>query len=301
MRPSLFIGSSVEGLAVAYALQSNLEHDVEATVWDQGVFGLTKSSLASLLEAIETFDFAALVLSADDTATIRATEYSVARDNVIFELGLFIGALGTNRTFFLVPRGMPDLHLPSDLAGIAPGTYDSNRIDKNLRAALGPLSQAIRLSIQAAGVRSADNKCTPPVADLGAAGPSEGSDLHKRVGLTLRGFIDEAEGVRAQVVATQISHEDAEIPLVRWKIKVSRYLDRAVGVEEAKSFYAICTSHRATSGDEHFKSAYQNHIRFLEVLAAVIEDDPEYPMVNPPKPSGKLSFAGLRFTYASRK
>ena len=103
------------------------------------------------------------------------------------------------------------------------------------------------------------------------------------------------------MVAKQISHEDAEIPLVCWKIKVSRFLDRAVGVGDAKSFYTLCTSQRAASGDQHFKSAYQNHIRFLEVLAAVIEDDPEYPLVNPPKPSGKLSFVGLRFTYASHK
>jgi hypothetical protein len=113
-------------------------------------------------------------------------------------------------------------------------------------------------------------------------------------------LIDEAEGVRAQVAAKQISHKDAEIPLVRWKIKVCRFLDRTLGVEDAKSFYALYTSHNATTGDQHFESAYQNHIGFLEVLAAEIEDDPDYPLVNPPKPSGKLSFAGLRFTYASR-
>jgi hypothetical protein len=300
MRPSLFIGSSVEGLDVAYTLQSNLERDVEATVWDQGVFGLTKSSLASLLEAVETFDFAALVLSADDTATIRATEYSVARDNVVFELGLFIGALGANRTFFLVPRAMPDLHLPSDLAGITPCTYDSNRKDKNLRAALGPQSHEMRLSIQAAGFRSTEGKASPHVPELGAVVQSTSGELRTRAASTLRELIDEAEGVRAQVAAKQISHKDAEIPLVRWKIKVCRFLDRTLGVEDAKSFYALYTSHNATTGDQHFESAYQNHIGFLEVLAAEIEDDPDYPLVNPPKPSGKLSFAGLRFTYASR-
>lgn len=32
-RPPLFIGSSVEGLEVAYALQENLEFDCEPTVW----------------------------------------------------------------------------------------------------------------------------------------------------------------------------------------------------------------------------------------------------------------------------
>ena len=40
-RPLMFIGSSTEGLSVARALQAELEHDVDAKVWDQGVFGLS--------------------------------------------------------------------------------------------------------------------------------------------------------------------------------------------------------------------------------------------------------------------
>ena len=48
--PRLFIASSVEGLDVAYTLQQSLEHDVEGTVWNQGVFELSKTSIESLVE-----------------------------------------------------------------------------------------------------------------------------------------------------------------------------------------------------------------------------------------------------------
>jgi len=71
MRHKLFIGSSVEGLPVAYAVQSNLEHGFEATVWTQGVFELSKVTLESLIEALDTFHFAVFVFTADDILILR--------------------------------------------------------------------------------------------------------------------------------------------------------------------------------------------------------------------------------------
>lgn len=151
-KPKLFIGSSVEGLDVAYALQSELEHDAEPTVWSQGIFNLSQTTLSDLLAALDTFDAAIFVLSPDDVIKIRGTEHSVIRDNILFELGLFIGRLGPQRTFMVKPRQSLDFHIPTDLLGITPGVYDNERTDKNLQAALGPFCFKVRTQLKAFSV-----------------------------------------------------------------------------------------------------------------------------------------------------
>jgi hypothetical protein len=143
MRSKLFIGSSGEDRSVALAIQTNLERDFEATIWDQGVFDLSKSTLESLLNALDFYDFAVFVCTANDILQMRGQQHSAARDNVIFELGLFLGRLGKDRTYFVVPKNSPSLHLPSDLAGISYASYDADREDNNLQAALGPACHAI--------------------------------------------------------------------------------------------------------------------------------------------------------------
>ena len=95
--PSLFIGSSSEGLPIAYALQAELDAVCEPLVWSQGVFAPTGTTIGSLLlEKAQNSDFAALVVTPDDLVVTRDAQVAVARDNVIFELGLFLGALGPN-------------------------------------------------------------------------------------------------------------------------------------------------------------------------------------------------------------
>jgi len=143
-KPRMFIGSSVEHLDLAYAVQECLEHDVEGTVWTQDVFVLSKSATASLLKALDDSDFGLFILSPDDVTAIRDKSVRTVRDNVIFELGLFIGRLGCDRCFIIVPRGQEDLHLPTDLLGITPATFDADRQDRNLVAALGPACNRVR-------------------------------------------------------------------------------------------------------------------------------------------------------------
>lgn len=149
-KPRLFIGSSGEHLAAAYAVQENLDHDAEVTVWSQGFFQLSQSTLGSLIHSLKSFDFAAFIFAPDDVATIRGLENRVPRDNVIFELGLFMGALGPGRVFFIVPRGGDAMHLPTDLLGVTPATYDPGRSDANLVAALGAACNQLRKIIHAA-------------------------------------------------------------------------------------------------------------------------------------------------------
>jgi hypothetical protein len=162
-KPRLFVGSSTGSLAVAHALQENLEYDVEVTVWNQGIFDLSASTLSSLLEAISDTDFGAFVLAADDIAEIRKEVRRVPRDNVVFELGLSIGGLGRDRTFIIAPRGVDDLQLPTNLLGITPATYEPNRQDGNLAAALGPAATKIKKAISRLGSVKPDT--TEQVAD----------------------------------------------------------------------------------------------------------------------------------------
>lgn len=144
MVPKIFIGSSTERLDIAYLIQENLEFDAQTTVWTQGIFKLSTNVLDQLLKSLIEFDFAIFVFHPDDITQIRDKTFATVRDNLIFELGLFIGKLGKENVFFLVPRSVQSLHLPTDLIGIIPGTYDNKREDDNLQASLGPFCNQVR-------------------------------------------------------------------------------------------------------------------------------------------------------------
>jgi len=134
----IFIASSVESIKLAYAAQKALRHAAEATVWSQGIFELSGTTLESLLRKLDEFDFGVFIFSPDDITNIRGKESRTVRDNVIFELGLFIGHLGKECSFIVAPQNNNELHLPSGLLGITIATYETDRDDGNVEAALGP-------------------------------------------------------------------------------------------------------------------------------------------------------------------
>jgi predicted nucleotide-binding protein len=145
----VFVGSSAESLPHAYAVQENLDpHDADVKVWPQGVFDIGSYGLESLLEAVKSHDFGVFVFAPDDVTIIRKVAHKVVRDNVIFELGLFMGGLGRERTFVIAPTGI-DLHLPTDLLGWNVAHYDPNRADTV--AAMGIACNQIRLAIRRLG------------------------------------------------------------------------------------------------------------------------------------------------------
>ena len=124
MRHRIFIGSSSEERSPANGLKRNLityGHTVK--VWDQGVFAIGKFAFESLLEALDKFDAAVFIFAPNDFVKIRGREFDAVRDNVVFELGLFTGRLGRDRTFWLVPKGQTQLRIASDLLGVLPAEY----------------------------------------------------------------------------------------------------------------------------------------------------------------------------------
>jgi predicted nucleotide-binding protein len=151
--PRVFIGSSTEGHRIAELIQLGLDSAAECTIWSQGVFGLSGITLEKLCETARTFDFAVLVLTPDDLLHKRTSTVRVARDNVLFELGLFMGTLGRDATFIVHgTQNGPDL--PSDLAGVTTAQWRP-RTDGNMQAALGPVCTKLRLAIESLAPRSA--------------------------------------------------------------------------------------------------------------------------------------------------
>jgi CAP12/Pycsar effector protein, TIR domain len=160
-RPSVFVGSSSESLREAGLVQLLLGPFCEVELWTQGVFGLTHGSLESLVLALPRFDFAILLLASEDLRISREVVSQVARDNVLFELGLFVGGLGRERTFMIYDQDRPPT-LPSDLAGVTAATF-RRQPNGNLEAAFGPPCTRILNAIERIGPR--ENKGVKSLAD----------------------------------------------------------------------------------------------------------------------------------------
>jgi predicted nucleotide-binding protein len=152
-RPVVFIGSSSERLDEARLIQDALEHDpVSARLWtDGGVFGASRFPIDELLGQVATADFAVLVLAPDDQVVSRRNHSEAPRDNAVFELGLFMGALGRDRTLFVVPRDV-DVKVPTDLLGLTSITYRSQPAS-DVPHSLATAANHVRRRIEELGVR----------------------------------------------------------------------------------------------------------------------------------------------------
>src|SRR5215208_7084522 len=154
IKPSVFIGSSSEGLEFARAIRSLLSSDAEITLWNEGFFTVGSTFIDTLVTSLPRFDFAILALTPDDFSISREVEVFSPRDNVVFELGLFMGYLGRSRTFLVHGDGA-QVKIPSDLSGVTAATYRWPREDGNYRAAVGIACDSIREVFRDLGPREA--------------------------------------------------------------------------------------------------------------------------------------------------
>jgi hypothetical protein len=145
----VFIGSSVEGLPIANAIQQNLQRDAFCDVWTQGIFGLGQTTIDALLNAVTDHDFGVFVLSPDDVQVIRNNAYAAPRDNVVFEAALFMGRYARDRAYLVKPIRVQDFRIPTDLLGLTVAEYDPAHLAINAVAAIGPASNQIRAAIHA--------------------------------------------------------------------------------------------------------------------------------------------------------
>src|SRR3569832_408998 len=116
-----------------------------------------------------------------------------------------MGALGPERCFYLVQRDGPELHLPSDLAGIQPLTFRAGRSDGNLVAALGPACNRVRNTIRTVARRQAVAPTSAP------ATPSTRGSLDRYVDMWNGSALAEARRiVSAQGVPMSVYEVDDE-------------------------------------------------------------------------------------------
>lgn len=144
--PRVFVASSKEALSVAEAVNIKLDGFAQIKQWDNA-FDLSSLTLPSLISRAKEAEFAVFVFHKDDKTIIRGNEFSSVRDNVVFELGLFIGALGLDRCFVLVPRSAEgEFRMPTDLAGLTVASYDDSLEDMTdaVTASCAKIKQSIR-------------------------------------------------------------------------------------------------------------------------------------------------------------
>jgi hypothetical protein len=149
-KPPFFIAASDEGQEIARALHAALEHEAEVTLWDQNFLKPSAVALQVLEAALHTFGFAAFIFAPDDVVSMRKRSLNGARDHVAFELGLFVGRLGKERVFIVMPRDV-ELPLPTDALGVTPFIYDADSPEGDLRKSLGPASTQLRMALRDVG------------------------------------------------------------------------------------------------------------------------------------------------------
>jgi hypothetical protein len=139
-KPLVFGGSARENNEVVAELGRVLLPIADLVPWWlNDTFKPGYATLDGLLAAASKFDFAIFVFAPDDVTRSRKKTFFTPRDNVVFEYGLFLGALGKDRTFPIVQNSNErPVKVPTDLLGIGiePFTY-ANR--ENLTAALSAL------------------------------------------------------------------------------------------------------------------------------------------------------------------
>jgi hypothetical protein len=124
----VFIGSATEDLPIVDVIAESLRNIAKASVtpWTEDKFRKPgRYFLDDLIKATSTFDFAVLIFGPSDETLSRGERQRAPRDNVVFELGLFMSQIDRDRSFVVAPRTWKtNLKILSDLKGFNLIEYD---------------------------------------------------------------------------------------------------------------------------------------------------------------------------------
>lgn len=151
-RPTIFVGSSTPALSVAKEVKRMLADVADVVVWDSA-FDAGTWLLGGILNQAQQSDFGVFVIREDDTTKIKGTDYMTVRDNVLFEAGVFMGALGPERTILLWPSATTPkkLRLPTDLEGLLRETYTPPH-SPDVKPDIRPAMLSIRKRVESMGL-----------------------------------------------------------------------------------------------------------------------------------------------------
>jgi Predicted nucleotide-binding protein containing TIR-like domain len=150
VKPRIFLGSSGKQEKLLNAIRRGLDDIALVEPWTTS-FIPGVSTLDRLVELAGQVDFAAFVFAQDDWTSSSgsgepAPGQASPRDNVVFEAGLFGGALGMRRTLILHAEGAK---LPTDLLGLT-----SIRYATETPSAVRTLNAKLRQAIEKEGRRA---------------------------------------------------------------------------------------------------------------------------------------------------
>lgn len=147
IEPKVFVGSSKEAEKIAWGFCRALKDTATIVPWWDAPFIPMGSTLDGLLKAATEYDFGLFILTPDDFIQSRGEESNSPRDNVLFELGLFLGKLGPKRAFAVIQWDSDKekrVKVLSDLAGIYIKRFTTDdSIDDSIKEAVDPISLVI--------------------------------------------------------------------------------------------------------------------------------------------------------------
>lgn len=159
-KPRMFLGCSDEAKDIAEVFMAAIGAEAHVVPWWLAPeFRNTGSvtTFASLVQAANEYDFALFLLTPDDVIESREVVTHAPRDNVVFEFGLFLGAIGPDRTLIRVRKHDPQVKKPSDFGGVKADPFEWVDGDSSRNfASVGKTAVDINSLVRREGFRKID-------------------------------------------------------------------------------------------------------------------------------------------------